>query len=109
LLFAAAADMPNLEPSFIERLEDRFDSSVRDGMQPDAVLPVWPDGRTEPLAALYSSTALRDAATAGLKAGVRKVMAAVERLRVVTYPLEAGDAAMLANVNTPSDYEAFLR
>ena len=109
LVFAAAGDLPNVDAAFIDRLEAEFDRLAACGEAPDAVLPVWPDDRAEPLAALYVAERLAAAATAALHAGERKVMAAVATMVVARLRLGAEDESVLANVNTQTDYDAQRR
>jgi molybdopterin-guanine dinucleotide biosynthesis protein A len=102
--FAAAGDMPGLDASFVARIV----SAAADAAWPDAVVPMWPDGTMEPLAALYAAAPWSAAAAEALRAGRRNVTAALQGLRVVRYPLGTGDEATLANVNTPEDYRRAL-
>jgi len=102
--FAAAGDMPGLDASFAARIV----KAASDASWPDAVVPRWPDGTLEPLAALYATAPWSAAAAAALRAGRRNVTAALHGLRIAHYPLETGDAATLANVNTPEDYRRAL-
>jgi molybdopterin-guanine dinucleotide biosynthesis protein A len=103
LLFAAAGDLPNLSAAFASDLLDAYDA-VRP-RTPASVLPTWPDGHVEPLAALYERDALVHGATAALSAGKRKVTAALEGLDVLAYPVGPEHEETLLNVNTPQDYE----
>lgn len=104
LLFAAAGDLPNIESTFIDTLEREFDRRCELGEAPHAIVPVWPDGKLEPLAALYDTAALLAGGKTALAVGKRKVLAALEGARVARYAVRAEDEAMLANVNTPEDY-----
>ena len=65
LFFAAAGDLPDLDSTFIERLVVEYDRFAHAGDAPKAVVPAWPDGKLEPLAALY------DTAAFALRAGKR--------------------------------------
>jgi molybdopterin-guanine dinucleotide biosynthesis protein A len=102
LMFAAAADLPNLSLAFAKKLLAMYDVAAT---PPHAVLPTWPDGKVEPLAALYDAQAYARGATAALVAGRRKVTAALDGLDVLAYPVQAEDEDALLNVNTPQDYE----
>jgi molybdopterin-guanine dinucleotide biosynthesis protein A len=102
--FAAAGDMPELDASFVGRVKN----AAADAAWPDAVVPRWPDGTMEPLAALYATAPWSTAAAEAMRAGRRNVTAALQGLRVVHYPLGTGDEATLANVNTPEDYRRAL-
>jgi molybdenum cofactor guanylyltransferase len=103
LMFAAAADLPNISAAFAEKLLAAYDAAA--GRTPAAVLPTWPDRRVEPLAALYDTRAYARGATAALAGGRRKVTAALEGLDVLAYPVQPEDEMTLLNVNTPQDYE----
>jgi molybdopterin-guanine dinucleotide biosynthesis protein A len=103
LMFAAAADLPNLSVAFASRLLAAYDAAG--ARAPHAVLPTWPDGKVEPLAALYDARAYARGAAAALAAGRRKVTAALEGLDVLAYHVRPEDEAALLNVNTPQDYE----
>ena len=106
LLFACAGDLPNIDASLVDQLEREFERLDAAGVAADAIVPTWPDGKAEPLAALYVARRLAAAAADALKAGTRKVMAALDVFVLARYALGAEDGAMLANVNTPADYEA---
>jgi molybdenum cofactor guanylyltransferase len=103
LLFAAAADLPNLSAAFASALLAAYHAALP--RTPAAVLPTWPDGHVEPLAALYDRDALIRGAAAALASGKRKVTAALDGTDVVAYPVGADEEATLLNVNTPQDYE----
>jgi molybdopterin-guanine dinucleotide biosynthesis protein A len=107
LFFAAAGDMPNMDVAFVYALAHRLDQETDAGNPPEAVVPVWPDGRREPLAALYDTKAFLLAGRQTLSGGQRKVTAAVDLLHVVAFPVGAQDEDKLANVNTRSDYDAY--
>lgn len=102
--FAAAGDMPHIDAAFARRLL----SAAASASWPDAVVPAWPDGTMEPLAALYATAPWSAAARAALRAGRRNVTAALSGLRVERYRIGPGDEAALANVNTPEDYRRAL-
>jgi len=106
LLFAAAGDAPNLEAPFVDALERAYDQARVAGPTPVAILPTWPDGAVEPLAALYDTAAFLEGARTALDGGERKVTAAIDAARTRPYPLRHEDAEMLRNVNTPLDLEA---
>ena len=107
LAFAAAADIPNLSVAFAEQLVAAYEA-VPD-RKPAAVLPTWPDEKVEPLAALYDAAVVAKGAEAALRAGRRKVTAALDGLDVLAYPVTPDDSAVLQNINTPADYESFGR
>lgn len=106
LFFAAAGDLPFLQASFIDRLEQHYDElETDDGVGPAALIPRRPDGSVEPLAALYDTARFIAGARAALQHGERKVTAALKGAAVAYLDLTAAGAAMLTNVNTPADWE----
>ncbi len=102
--FAAAGDMPGIDAAYVRRVEGAAESAS----WPDAVVPAWPDGSLEPLAAIYATAPWLISASAALRKGRRNVTAALDGLKVVHFPVEPGDEAALANVNTPEDYQRWL-
>jgi len=107
LAFAAAADIPNLSAEFAQRLLSAYDAAP--GRKPAAVLPTWPDGKVEPLAALYDAGAVVRGAESALRAGRRKVTAALDGLDVLAYPVTPSESHVLRNINTPGEYAAYAR
>lgn len=109
LFFAAAGDLPELDAAFVDELEAEFDRALAEDDAPEAVVPRWPDGRIEPLAALYDTRAALRAGSAALDAGSRRVSAVLDGLRVRHVGVRPQDEARLVNVNTPRDYDAYRR
>ena len=107
LFFAAAGDLPELDAAFIDDLEFAFDRQAERGDAPEAVVPVWPSGDLEPLAAIYETKAVIRAGSEALESGRRRVSAMIERLRVLRFDVRPQDEARLANVNTRPDYDAY--
>jgi len=107
LFFAAAGDLPDLDASFIDDLENAYDLDARTGEAPEAVVPAWPNGDIEPLAALYATSAAAAAGSVALASGRRRVSAMIDSLRVLRFDVRPQDEARLANVNTRPDYEVF--
>jgi len=107
LAFAAAADIPNLSAEFAQRLLSAHDEAPEP--KPAAILPTWPDGKVEPLAALYDAGAVMRGAEAALRAGRRKVTAALDGLGVLAYPVTPSESDVLKNINTPDEYAAYGR
>ncbi|MEO8597739.1 MAG: molybdenum cofactor guanylyltransferase [Candidatus Solibacter sp.] len=96
-----ACDMPELSAAFLARL------IARAREVPGAViLPHGPDGRPQPLCAVYpkSAQAVLDAHFAH---GVRKLTAALAGLAVE--PLAVGELLYFQNVNTPEDWSVYER
>ena len=107
LFFAAAGDLPKLDASFIDELEAAYDAQSAAGVPPEAVVPAWPNGDLEPLAALYDTAAAARAGALALASGRRRVSAMIDGLRVLRFDVRPQDEARLANVNTRPDYEAY--
>ena len=99
LVGVLAADMPFGVPVAIGALERLAEA----GSTVDAVLPVDPEGRRQPLAAAYRTGALRTAlAGLGLVEG-RPVRDLTAALRVMEWPVPAAD---LMDVDTDTDLRA---
>lgn len=97
-VFVAAGDAPFVNTSAVEAMHAQWE----DGLE--AVVAQDPQGRLEPLCALYDRTAfLREAFAVLAKSGA--VKDAVERLRFKRIAL---DSRLLANVNTPADRRAYI-
>jgi molybdenum cofactor guanylyltransferase len=92
----AACDMPQLDPELLRGLLKTAAESAA-----DALLPVGPDGRPEPLCALYHRRCLEPMGTA-FAAGIRKVTAALDTVRTVRLPM--AEVSLFQNVNTPEDW-----
>jgi molybdopterin-guanine dinucleotide biosynthesis protein A len=67
----------------------------------DALLPLGPEGRPEPLCALYHRRCLEPFEGA-FSAGIRKVTAALETVR--TLRLSVAEVSIFQNVNTPEEW-----
>ncbi len=97
-----ACDLPFLEPRLLADLFERARGA-------DAAIPRWPDGRIEPMAAVYHRGHAKEAAGAALNAGLlanTDMIARLERVRFVpTDELRAADPELdsFVNVNTPED------
>jgi molybdopterin-guanine dinucleotide biosynthesis protein A len=79
----------------------------------DAVFPQQPDGRLQPLCALYRSTAVANAIESLIAAGELRSAAIADevRTRIVTFDAYSslpGSANFFHNVNTPEDYKRSL-
>ena len=96
-----ACDMPSVTVEFLETLRRRAE-----GSHSECVVPCGPSGGMEPLCAAYRKNC--DAKLrAALREGTRKTRDAVQSLRCDLWKLENG--ALFRNVNTPDDWERFLR
>ena len=104
LFMAVAGDLPDIDSDFIKKLVELYRARTGAGQTPAAVLPTWPDGKVEPLAALYATQIWIEGAERAIERGKRKVTAALEELEVVAYRVTPEDERVLANVNTPEDY-----
>lgn len=98
-----ACDLPFLTGELFERLAEGRDPF-------DAVVPVQPDGRLQPLCALYRAEPCRERARELIEQGERRPRAlldAVRTRRVEPRELEdlTGAALFFTNVNTPEEWE----
>ncbi|MCW5980934.1 MAG: molybdenum cofactor guanylyltransferase [Bryobacteraceae bacterium] len=93
-----ACDMPGLTAPLLEDLLARAERA-----DCDCLLPLGPDGRDEPLCAVWHRRSLA-AVRAALDANRRKVTEALRSLCVARVP--AGDAGWAANMNTPAEWES---
>jgi len=97
--FVTACDIPRLDPTFVLGLIDQ-------AADVDVVMPRLPDGRTEPLLAVYRRSIV-PAATELLAAGPRRIVALLDRVRVRHVPF--GPPAWYRNLNSPDDLAAWRR
>ena len=101
-------DLPLLSPKILATL---FGAAAGRG----AAIPRWPDGRIEPMVAVYRRASARDAAVEALDYGERANTDMIRRLPDVYYlPLEGlrkADSRLdsFLNVNTPEDLEIVER
>jgi molybdopterin-guanine dinucleotide biosynthesis protein A len=94
-----ACDMPGLSAEFLEQLlaeAGRTEAAI--------LLPYGPDGRPEPLCAVWRRRALPDL-EAAFSRGVRKVTAALDGLAVARF--DVAETAVFQNVNTPQDWSGY--
>ena len=95
-VFVAAADMP----FFTAEAALKVMAACGDA---EICVPVWEDGRPEPLFAYYKKE-LAERAGGLLREGRRSMRSLLDISRVKTIPAESlGDARLLENVNTPED------
>jgi molybdenum cofactor guanylyltransferase len=94
-----ACDMPELDTRLLARL---LDAAERAGV--DVLLPITPDGRAQPLCAVYHSNCI-SALGFAFSTGIRAVSCALGALRVLRLPIE--ELSPFQNVNTPEDWAAY--
>ena len=95
-----ACDMPGLTPELLLRLLEEAERANADGLAPAGPL------RLEPLCAVYHRRCRR-ALEEQFAAGVRKVAAALEAVRIVRLPVV--EVSCFQNVNTPEEWSACER
>jgi len=97
-----ACDLPFVRRPLLARL-------FREARGRDAAVPRWPDGRLEPLVAVYRRAALLRAARSALASGERSSLEMLARLREVRFIPVASlrscdpDLRSFVNVNSPED------
>jgi molybdopterin-guanine dinucleotide biosynthesis protein A len=99
-----ACDMPRLTPAFLDFLFAR----AGEGHQ-DACLPVSPQGRDEPLCAVYAQRAA-EPIRRELERGTRKIThalktVAIRRLEPAEYVHLDPAGTLFTNINTPADWK----
>ncbi len=94
-----ACDMPELSAELLRTLIEEAERC-----EPDALVPVAPSGRPEPLCAVYHRRC-RPVIEGAFARGVRKVTEALADLRVLWR--EAPEAKPFQNVNTPEEWAAY--
>lgn len=101
-----ACDLPFVTSDFVERLSGL--RAAREGIE--AVIPVQPDGRRQPLCALYRRAPCLRRATEALDSGDHELNAFLRRLR--THEVRAhevrdlpGARRFFVNLNTPDEYQ----
>lgn len=100
--FVVACDLPRVQASLFNRL-----LSLRQDF--DAVAPLQPDGRRQPLCALYRVAACLQPAAALIESGERKPVALLQSVstRWVQFAELTdlpGSDGFFDNINTPQDY-----
>lgn len=99
LCFVTGCDIPRLHARFVIGL-------VEIAKDYDIVMPRLPDGRTEPLLAVYRRD-VQPLAQELLQAGTRRIVALLDRVRVRYVPFENAD--WYGNLNTREDYVSWLQ
>lgn len=92
-----SCDIPQIDGRYVDQL-------FRQSEGADVVIPRWPDGRWEPLLALYRRDTVLPAARRALAAGRRRIVAMFDQLRVrcVAPP----SSSWYRNCNTPEEFAA---
>lgn len=91
-----ACDMPGISGEFLSRILEAAEKSTD-----DALLPLGPSGRPEPLCAAYHRRALK-ALESVFASGERKITRALQAVRAAR--LVIPELAPFQNVNTPEDW-----
>lgn len=96
-----ACDMPSVTVEFLEALCRRAENG-----DSECVVPCGPSGRMEPLCAAYRKEC-HGKLRAAIRERARKTSDVVQSLRCDVWKVESG--ALFRNVNTPDEWESFLR
>ena len=106
--FVIACDMPFTTRDLAAKLLG--EAVRRERGLPEAVIPVTPDGKRHPLAALYRIEASLEKAEELLLAGERKALRLAESLDTLYLPLSGARwERELVNINDPADYRRYVR
>ncbi len=102
-----ACDLPLVTPELLARL-----ASLREGY--DAVVPIQPDGRPQPLCALYRAAPCARWATELIETGRRRPLDLLDRVKTRWVAFEeianlAQAERFFVNINTPDDYYGAIR
>jgi len=98
-----AVDMPFVKRTVAEVIYEEAKKS-----KADALIPVWRDGKKEPILACYAYSAIKEIER-GLIRGERKIMIPVQRLeKVIFYPIDElrnvdENLVSFFNINMPED------
>lgn len=95
--FVTACDIPELDPAFVLEI-------LAQTGEVDVVMPRLPDGRTEPLLAVYRRSIVPVAEDL-LRAGPQRIVALLARVRVRYVPF--GPPVWYRNLNSPEDLAAW--
>ncbi|MEG3225520.1 MAG: hypothetical protein BME94_08470 [Methanobacteriales archaeon Met13] len=92
-------DSPRIKSAFIENML-KLDLGDQ-----GALVPRWPDGRVEPLHAIYCKDQVLPVLKTLLKSKVRDVKSLLKKLNVLYVDAEFMDAEVFMNLNRPGDLE----
>lgn len=98
-LLVVAIDLPGVTPRYLQRLVFRAGSGR-------GVVPAWPDGRVEPLCAVYprAAAALARQLLERRERRMQEFVAALEAAGLVARePIAPAEAALFVNWNEPAD------
>lgn len=95
-----ACDMPEITAGFLLRLLEEAERASRQGLA-----PLSPDGRRQPLCAVYHRSCLPSFEEA-LRAGRHKLADVVAELDLALWPV--AEARWFRNLNTPADWLALV-
>lgn len=100
-----ACDLPFVTVDLFHRLEATAAALVRDGSAPDAVVPVQPDGRYQPLAAIYRQAACLAPAQSALACRALSLRHYLTQIRVAPFTFRATESEpdTFLNINRPRD------
>lgn len=98
--FVVACDIPDLDLQYVKEL-------VREAKDHQIVVPIWSDGRLEPLFAVYKKSVI-DNIKILLDAGQRKIRLLFESADVKYLPLP-DEGKWYRNLNTMKDYENYIK
>ncbi len=103
-VMVVGVDMPFVRRAVVKCLIREFSRSSN---ELQALIPVWEDGKTEPLLACYNHEII-DGIASNLKKGDKKIINALDMDKVKLYPVESlreydEELISLANINTPED------
>jgi molybdopterin-guanine dinucleotide biosynthesis protein A len=97
--FVIACDIPDIDFGFLQRL-------IREAEHSDIALPISPEGRQEPLFAVYAKAVLPEMEKF-LDEGILSLLPLFERC--VVQHVSIGENTWFKNLNTRKDYEDFLK
>jgi molybdopterin-guanine dinucleotide biosynthesis protein A len=97
-----ACDMGSLSTDFLEDLCSR---ALLLPAEADCLIPAGPDGRLQPLSAIYRRRCLA-AFSGALDRGIRKVTEVAGSLRVINW--QAPDPHVFQNINTPEEWNRYV-
>lgn len=98
--FVVACDIPDLDIKYVEEL-------IRAAKDHQIAIPIWSDGKLEPLFAVYKKSILGNIKNM-LDAGQRKIRLLFESVDVKYLPLP-DEGTWYRNLNTMEDYQNYIK